>query len=179
MSRSKEAFFNQPGENINGLRALTHDDHHAAYVYHRDRLVDLGAVTRHHFVLVPLVRPSAEAQHFIKWLMSRTESKCIDWTCPVEPDAPLSITLWCDPAQSKEWQDLMQDHDIPDYANVFMKDSDSSSTALRADGSSQRMRIASRVAPADRGPMTRAMHSLRKTAKSMPLRSVLVPDLAA
>jgi len=120
MQASRRAFENQDAENIGGFRALTVNDDHHAYEYHRDLLVDLGAVHRREYVLSHLIRDTPEATHFIKWLLREPQPPVIDWASPVEPHQPIAITLWCYPSDAPAWDQLIQERNVPDYVQRYM-----------------------------------------------------------
>jgi len=120
MHASRRAFENQDAEVIGGFHAPSVNDDHRAYEYHRDRLVDLGAVHRREYVLNHLIRDTPEAKHFITWLLRAPLPPVIDWASPVEPHQPIELTLWCYPANAPAWDQLIQERNVPDYVQRFM-----------------------------------------------------------
>lgn len=120
MHASRHAFENQDADIIGGFHALSVNDDYHAYEYHRERLVDLGAVHRHDYVLNHLVRDTPEAKHFISWLLCAPQPSVIDWASPAEPHRPIELKLWCYPADTPAWDQLIQERNVHDYVQRFI-----------------------------------------------------------
>ena len=73
------------------------------YTYHRQRLVELGAVRELRYKLEHILVPSDESRHFIKQRFLPKRPHCIDFTSPhpYKPQ-PMELTIWCFPEHARD-----------------------------------------------------------------------------
>jgi|GEM_PF-5938091 len=105
-----------------GIGSIDVGSDYKAYEYHRDCLVDLGAVCKHEVVYSHIHRPSPEATHLVKWLLRDDDPRFIGWQgSPIYDNGePVAFTFWCYPKDSEACLRLLQDRDVPDYAAAYM-----------------------------------------------------------
>ncbi len=85
---------------------------HVAKNYHLERLVDLGAIKKVEYEFVSIENATPEAQSILERLIDRTGPTYIQFQSPVgEPDTPLELTLWLDPADESAWRSFLQEVD--------------------------------------------------------------------
>jgi hypothetical protein len=95
----------------------------ARYEYHRDRLVELGAVIKRHYEFRHLRVSTPESNHFNHVLLKEKPVNAIDWSSkwsPPEDPIPMEYTVWCYPQDSATWDAYFAEHDVPDYRRRFM-----------------------------------------------------------
>ena len=111
----------QPGGVRGELLAYGNADAYERYDYHRQKLVNLGAAVERHYRFNHLRVHTEECKHFSRLLLSGPHPDCIDFESPY-PDKPepMSLTVWCNPADASAWDDFIAKHDVPDYRQRFM-----------------------------------------------------------
>lgn len=116
MNRAWNAQFNKPVSD-NGLMGYELDER---YPYHRQKLVQLGAIRELHYRLNHILVPSSEGGDFHKRLLSN-HPPCIDFVadCPAVPE-PAELTVWCYPGDADAWDQFIAKHDVPDYKARFI-----------------------------------------------------------
>jgi hypothetical protein len=122
MRANLAAHYSQEPSYVGDLSVITAGAEHRAYENHRDCLVGLGILNRHEYVYSHLHRPSPEATHMEKWLLTTRDPRFIDWVgAPIgNRDEPLSFTFWCYPADSEACLQLLRERDVENYADVHM-----------------------------------------------------------
>lgn len=123
MRRAFQEQFQAATVHQDGLVGFEVGEPTARYEYHRDRLVDLGAVIRKHHEFHHLRVSTPESIHFNRVLLREKRVDAIDWagkwSTPEDP-IPLEYTVWCYPLNSAAWDVYFAEHDVPDYRRRFM-----------------------------------------------------------
>ncbi len=123
MHASWQQHISQDPQVSNGFVMLDVGRAHARYEHHRQRLVELGAVTRREYGFQHLLVPSPETRHFGKFLLSPRRPECIDFTYPYPDDPePMHLTVWCYPQFTDAWDRLFRARDVSDYRSQFMNE---------------------------------------------------------
>lgn len=110
-----------PVPRSDGLNELENGSDARAYEFHRDRLVELGAVARLEFRFRHLHRRTPEGSDLIRSLYQAAPAH-IDWQSPVsEVLHPVELTVWCYQGDASAWEAFVADRDVVDYTERFMR----------------------------------------------------------
>jgi len=125
-SRSK---YTQPIHQVDGAVRIDPGRGYKAYNYHRQELINLGALRELHYSFQNVHVPSEEFSHFSNLLESGKRPPCIDWQTegPVigpdgVPNRPnwMEVTVCCFPQDAAAWDALVAERDVPDYKRRFI-----------------------------------------------------------
>jgi hypothetical protein len=121
MQRALDETYAAPDTVDNGLVGYTLGETYDRYTYHRQRLIELGAVRERNFVFKHLRSPTDQSSHLIKLMLSSNRPEAIDWESPHPSDPePMQLTVWCFTGDSDAWDAFVEKHDVPDYRTRFM-----------------------------------------------------------
>lgn len=123
MERAWNEIFATPSPSEWGAVEYTLGESYDAYVLHRQRLVELGAVCELHYELENVLLRTDVGRHFSKLLLSPGHPPCIDFESPFPSSPePMRLTVWCYPEDAAAWTAFVADHDASDYRERFMSD---------------------------------------------------------
>ncbi len=125
MQRNQERVFGGPKSVPDGIVIIdVPEDALDQYEYHRQRLVELGAVAERRYRLRYIRARTDEGAHFARVLLSDKSPPHIDFASPYpdEPE-PMLLTVWCHPRDVAMWDTFIEIHDVVDYHARFMEHS--------------------------------------------------------
>lgn len=123
MQRMRHATYANPEAAPNGLAYNRLGESHTSYLYHRDRLVELGVMFKRDYRWKHIWSSTDESRHIFKALFSSACPRHIDFVspCPVESQ-PLELQVWCYPEDVVAWDKLVAERDVADYRERLMSD---------------------------------------------------------
>ncbi len=97
-----------------GLAGYTQDGNYDRYVYHRQRLVELGSIRKLHYRLCHVNSGTSASREIIQMLQDRKCPDYIDFESPYsEEENQREVTVWCYPANFPDWDRFFVEHDVP------------------------------------------------------------------
>lgn len=109
MRRARHDTYGKPPDvHLDGLSGYTLRESNERYEYHRQRLVELGAVNELHYRLRHLRRGTPASQQFARQLVRGNRPHCVDFESRYtnQPE-PFELTVWCLPSDVDTWNNFI------------------------------------------------------------------------
>ncbi len=108
-----EIYGKPPDVDEHGMTGYTLDADYDRYVYHRQRLLELGGLRELHYRLRNVRRATPAAHQLDKEMLSKNRPTCVDFESPwSEQPVPVELTIWCYPDDAEAWDRFVAEHDV-------------------------------------------------------------------